>query len=31
MNTEDREGRRVKVGDEEVAKFRVQRTLKRVF
>ena len=30
MNTKDREGRRVKVGDEEVAKFRVQRTLKRV-
>ena len=30
MNTEDREGKRVKVGDEEVAKPRVQRTLKRV-
>lgn len=30
MNTEDREGRGVKVGDEEVAKAKVQRTLKRV-
>ena len=30
LNTKDREGRRVKVGGEEVAKSRVQRTLKRV-